>query len=171
MINRGFFMVYMKRRLLISFIAVVLLILLMRWQGSALVTPVSPKGIIDVEFARTEGRWQQLLLFLDLQALRINLYLDLLFIVSYVWFLLTACQYIQSKTAWRRATAVFKTVALTAGVLDVLENFMILLVLENRIAPDVLQTVFYIAAAKFALAGVTILYLLFSWPFALRRKY
>lgn len=160
----------MKRKLLVSFVLVIVMIAVMQKQGAALVTPVSPKGIIDLEFARTEERLSQLLLFMDGQALRINLYLDFLFIFAYTWFLYTACLYIRSKTVWVKASGIFSAVAMSAGFFDVAENFILLLILQQRFDPALLQAVYYIAAIKFVFAGAVVIYLLFSWPFTLRRR-
>lgn len=160
----------MKRNLLISFLLVFVMIFIMQWQGTSLVTPVSPKGIIDLEFAKTPERFLQLQLFMDQTKLRINLYLDFLFMASYVWFLVAACRYIKHKTGWTRASGIFSSLAISGGLFDVAENFLLILLLEGRFDPSILEVVYYCAAIKFVLAGSVLLYLLFSWPFSLRRK-
>ncbi len=146
------------------------MIFIMRWQGASLITPVSTKGIIDLEFAKTPERFLQLQLFMDQSKLRINLYLDFLFMGAYVWFLITACRYIQYKTNWTRASIIFSSLALSAGLFDFAENFLLLLLLEGRFDASILEVVYYCAAIKFILAGSVLVYLLFSWPFSLRRK-
>jgi len=47
----------MKRNLLISFLFLVVMIIVTRWQGTGLITPQSPRGIIDLEFAKTPERF------------------------------------------------------------------------------------------------------------------
>ena len=160
----------MKRNLLISFLAVLALIFVMRWQGSALITPLSPKGMIDLEFARTAERYQQLRLFLDMRVAEINLYIDFVFIAAYTWFLINACNFIASRTRWRKWSAIFNSFAITAALFDVCENFLLLLVFYERFSTRALEIVFYCAIIKFALAAFVILYLLISWPFVLKAR-
>lgn len=147
----------MKRNLLISFLLMVIMILILRWQGNHLITPQSPKGIIDLEFAKTPERFHELEIFWNKETVLQNIYLDFLFIIAYTWFLATACKAVQNK----RST-VFSGLALSAGAFDVLENFLMILVLNGRFSPSVLQIVFYCAAIKFILAAIVILFLVFS---------
>jgi hypothetical protein len=60
---------------------------IMRFQGAGLTTPVSPRAIIDLEFADTPQRVSDLLAHWDLAIVKLNIWLDFLFIVSYVYFL------------------------------------------------------------------------------------
>ena len=169
--QRFFYFQYMKRNLLVSFIVLILMILVMRYMGTPLITPVSPKGIIDVEFARTPERFRQLQLFLDPKQVATNIYLDFLFIAAYTWFLVTACTYIRNRTRWVKWSNVFIGLAIAAAILDACENFLMLLVFQGKFFPAVLQIIFYCALIKFVLAGIVVLFLLGSWPFVLRRKY
>lgn len=155
----------MKRNLLISFLFFIVMIFVMRWQGSALVTPQSPRGIIDLEFAKTPERFLQLRLFWNMETVFQNIYLDFLFIVAYTWFLVTACKAVNNN--WSNT---FSGLALSAAAFDVLENFLMILVLNGRFSPSVLQIVFYCAAIKFILAGIVVLYLLISLPSIFKRK-
>ena len=155
----------MKRNLVISFLFLVVMIAVMRWQGSALVTPQSPKGIIDLEFAGTAERFFQLQLFWNIETVLQNIYLDFLLIVAYAWFFITACKAVNNK--WSNT---FSGIALSAAAFDLLENFLMILVLNGRFKPSVLQIVFYCAALKFILAGMVVLYLLISLPSVFRRK-
>lgn len=145
------------------------MIVLMRWHGADLITPVSPKGIIDVEFAKTKERLHQLLLFLNVDIIRQNLYLDFLFLLAYGWFFVTACTYVRNKTGWVKTCGLFISLSISAALFDVAENFLLLLVLGGRFDPILLYVVYYTAAIKFIMAGAVVLFLLFSWPFALRK--
>jgi hypothetical protein len=147
----------MKKNLVLSFLFLVVMIMVMRWQGSALVTPISPKGILDFEFAKTPERFQQLQLFWNHETVLQNIYLDFLFIASYAWFLVTACKAIKNMRS-----DTFSALAISAAVFDVLENFLMILVWNGRFNPSVLKMVYYIAAIKFVLAGIVIGYLIFS---------
>lgn len=155
----------MKRNLLISFLFLVGMIIITRWQGSSLISPQSPRGIIDLEFAKTPERFLELRLFWNIETVLQNIYLDFLFIIAYTWFLVTACKAVNNR--W---SAIFSGLALSAAAFDVLENFLMILVLNGRFSPSVLQIVFYCAAVKFILAGMVVLYLLISLPSIFKRK-
>ncbi len=145
---------------LLALVFVVAMILVMQTQGKALVTPVSPRGIIDVEFARTGGRWQQLLLFLNYDALMRNLQLDFLFIFSYVFFFVSVLKYFGDRNGWTTWPPRFITMGIAAGFFDLLENFLLIMVINGRFDTGVLPVVFVIALVKFLLAGLVVLYLL-----------
>jgi hypothetical protein len=141
----------MKKNLLISFLFLVVMIVVMRWQGSNLITPQSPKGIFDLEFAKTTERFHQLQLFWNHETVLQNIYLDFLFIIAYTWFLVTACKAIRNNRS-----PLFSSLAISAAAFDVLENFLMILVWNERFNPSVLQLVFYVAAIKFLLIVVVI---------------
>ena len=148
----------MKARLLLAFSLTVIMIIIMRWQGNALITPVSPNGIIDVEFAKSSERLRELQLFLNSNALKTNLYLDFIFIAAYTWFLFAAC-YFFAENRGRRSGAIFTTVALAAGMFDVLENLLLLMILNGRFSSSLILFVYYIALIKFVLVALVLLYL------------
>jgi hypothetical protein len=147
----------MKRNLLISFLSVVIVILVMRWQGSGLITPQSANGILDLEFAKTAERFHQLQLFWNHETVLQNIYLDFLFIISYTWFLITACKAVNNTKS-----NLFSGLAISAGAFDVLENFLMILVWNGRFEASLLQIVYYAAAIKFFLAGIIVGYLILS---------
>lgn len=131
--------------------------IVMRWQGSDLITPQSPKGIINLEFAKTPNRLHQLQLFWNSETVLQNIYLDFLFIAVYTWFLVEACKAVKNTRS-----NLFSALAISAGAFDVLENFLMILVWNQRFDPSVLQIVYYVAAIKFLLAGIVIGYLILS---------
>ena len=133
------------------------MIIIMRWQGSNLVTPQSPKGILDLEFAKTTERFYQLQLFWNHEVVLQNIYLDFLFILAYTWFLFTAC-----KAANNARSTIFSALAISAAAFDFLENFLMILVWNVRFDPSVLQIVFYVAAIKVLLIVIVIGFLILS---------
>jgi len=156
--------------LIISFLALLAMIVLMRYQGQALVTSVSPHGILDLEFSKDAGRLLQLRLFLDNRSVVNNIYLDFLLIGSYAWFFLNACEWTIRKLDWKKWGQAGKAIALSAAFFDLCENFLMLLVWEGRFSASVMNLVFYIAWIKFILAGLVLLYLLAALFFLPRRK-
>jgi len=155
----------MKKQLLISLLFVIIMIVIMRWQGSGLITPQSSNSIIDLEFAKTAERLYRLKLFWNYQTVLQNIYLDFLFIVAYTWFLVAACKAVNNAKS-----EIFSALAISAGAFDVLENFLMILVWNERFEPSVLEIVYYIAAIKFLLAGAVIAYLILSLFGLFKRK-
>jgi hypothetical protein len=160
----------MKRRLLISFLALVAMVILMRMQGAALVTPASPRGIIDLEFADRAERLMQLRLFWDHDVVVTNIFLDFLLIAAYAWFFFTACSSVNKQNPLSKWSRYFAGLSMAAAFFDVCENFLMLLVWNQRFSPVVLKIVFYCAAIKFILIALVILYLIVSFLFGLIRK-
>jgi len=163
----------MKRNrlyILVSLAVLLVMVAILQWQGKELVSPVSPNGILDVEFARTGEQLQKLLLFLGRKPVEQNLFLDFPFIAAYGCFLYFSCIYIREKTGWNNISQLFASAVLVAAFCDIAENFILLLVLWNRFNETGLAIVYYLAIIKFLLAGSVVLFLLFSWPFALRRR-
>lgn len=165
--RRFFYFHCMKRKmhLLISFLFLVAMFLVMRWHGQKLLTPQSRRGIIDLELAKTSERFYHLQLFWSPDLVLENIYLDFLFIFAYGWFLFTACKLVNNK--W---SAAFSEIALSACAFDILENFLMILVVDHRFSPSILEIVFYGAAIKFIMIGIIIVYLLLSFPFAFKKK-
>ena len=155
---QGFFYFQsMRKNLLVSFTFFVIMMLVLRWQGTSLITPQSPKGIIDLEFAKTPNRLQQLQLFWNPEAVLQNLYLDFLFIVAYTWFFVTACNAVKNSRS-----KIFSALTISAAAFDVLENFLLILVLNGKFNGSVLQIVFYAALIKFLLIVIVIGFLIVS---------
>jgi len=160
----------MKRPLFFSFLALAIMFMVMRQDGLSLLTPVSPRGILDLEFCKTPERLLQLRLFLDNSAVVRNIYLDFLFIGAYTWFLVTASIFTINRLQWKKWGHWAKGLALSAAFFDAGENFLMLLVWDGRFSPSLMHLVFYIALIKFVLAGLVVLYLLGSLPFLLKRR-
>jgi hypothetical protein len=95
--------------------------------------------------------------FWDTEVVLRNIYFDFLFILAYTWFLATAC--IAVKNKWSHF---FQGLAFSAGAFDVLENFLMIMVLNGRFNLSTLQIIYYCAAVKFILATLVLIYLLLS---------
>lgn len=147
----------MKRNFWIPLVFTIAMIVVMQWQGSALRTPQSSRGVVDLEFAKTPERFRQLQLFWNTGVVLQNIYLDFLFIIAYTWFLVAASKAVNNK--W---TNLFSGLAISAAACDVLENFLMVMVLNGRFNLSVLHIIYYCAAIKFILAGVVLVYLLLS---------
>lgn len=163
----------MRKQILVAAIASVLMILALRWQGASLVTPESPRGMIDFEFANTFQQVNQLLELWDDSIVKLNIWLDFIFIASYILFLSLASGYCAFKWGsgllWWMGN-LFVRLAFIAGLLDIAENLLMLQTLAGNMSAISLQLTFYLAAIKFILAGLILLYLLISLPVVIRRK-
>ena len=160
----------MKKNWLLPLAFLVVMIIIMRYQGLALVTPVSPLGILDLEFARTDKRLQELRMFWNTDHLFTNIYLDFLFIISYVWFLVSVSLRIQKRPGWERAGKWAASFALAAGFFDVLENFLMIMIYQERFDSILLQMVFFLAVLKFALILLVLFFILAVIPFIYFKK-
>jgi len=154
----------MKRNLLFSFLLLLLAVALLWWQNRNLITPQSPRGIIDFELARTAGHFRQLQFFWSHETVLQTLYLYFLFVIGYTWFLVTACKLLANK-----ASNLFSAISISAGAFNLLENFLMILVWSQRFDPSVLQMVFYAALIKFLLIIIVIGFIVLSL-FGLFRK-
>ena len=163
----------MKKKLSVSAIAVLFMIILMRVQGSSLKTVTSPRAIVDLEFADTPQRFQDLMLHWDISVVKMNIWLDFLFIVTYVLFLSIAAELTANK--WGEGFAQktgfwLARIAYVAGVLDIAENLLMLQSVAGNYTNTSLQLTAYCAAGKFILAGLVLLYLLISLPVSIRKS-
>ena len=161
----------MKKNWLLPLVFLTVMVFVMRFQGQSLVTPASKLGILDLEFARTPERLQQLRLFWNTQDLFTNIYLDFLFIISYVWFLASVSLRIRKRSGWERAGKWAITMAFAAGFFDVLENFLMIMVYQGRFDTILLQMVFFLAVLKFALIFLVLFFILASLPFIFFKKH
>ena len=163
----------MKRNLSISALFTFIMILVMRWEGATLKTPTTPRAILDLEFTDNAHRLNEVLSVWSLGVVKGNIWLDFLFIVSYVIFLSLAAEF--TATKWPeglgRQTGLFMArAAYIAGVLDISENLLMLQSIAGNYTHLSLQLTYYCAAVKFILAGLIVLYLLLSLPIILRQK-
>lgn len=164
----------MKRNLTIAAIGTFLMILVMQWQGAALKTTGAELGIIQLEFANTPAKLHALLAIWDIGTVKMNTWLDFVFIVSYVLFLSIASAYTAlkwpEKSFLRKTGLLLVRVAFVAGVFDIAENLLMLQSITGNYTNASLQLTYYCAAIKFSLIGLILLYLVTGLPNSLRKK-
>ena len=165
---------FMKKNLSVSAICTFIMLLVMRWQGAALIATTSKKGIVDLEFASTKERLHEVLLHWDLSVVKMNIWLDFLFIVCYVLFLSIASEACAEKWPVKTMPAqigiIFARLAYAAGVFDIAENLLMLQSVGGNYTDASLQLTFYCASIKFLIIGLIIIYLIASLPFIIRKK-
>ncbi|NCI50762.1 hypothetical protein GWC95_12560 [Sediminibacterium roseum] len=163
----------MKKDITVATFGFVIMLVIMRFNGMALVTPISPRAIIDLEFADTPQRVAALLSHWDLTSVKMNIWLDFVFIASYVYFLFVMAERFSLK--WRedhfmRQVGLFLSRAsIVAGMFDVVENLLMLQTIAGNYTTLSLQLTFYCAAFKFILIGAVFLYFIVSVPAGIKR--
>jgi hypothetical protein len=152
----------MYRRLFAWFLLLITMIVIMQWQGRTLVTFLSTHGILDLEFAHTLQRLKQLKTVWTNGNVYTNLLLDFVFIFVYIRFFLECCGFIAARTGWERACRTIGYLAITAGILDVLENLSLLVAWSQETA-GLVEAAYYFAILKFILLFIVIIFIIVSF--------
>lgn len=150
---------------IITTIATLLIILLLRWQGASLVQPATSSGILALEFADTPKKLEPIFDSWNESVAKINICLDFLFIAAYTNFFLLALA--KAGRQWRelvisKLSNTLSWLALLAAILDMIENLLMLQTLSNNYSHYSLQFTWYCAAIKFLIVFLIIIYLLAS---------
>lgn len=138
------------------------MIVVMQWQGKTLVTFLSTHGILDLEFAHTLRRLKELKTAWTDTNVFTNLLLDFVFIFVYTRFFLECCRFVALRTGWNGLARMMGYLALTAGILDVLENIS-LLVAWSKETEGLVLSAYYFAAMKFILVFIVVLFVIISF--------
>lgn len=149
------------------------MIFLLRWQGNDLIQSVTPSGILALEFANTPEQLNYVLSFWNKETVRINIWIDFLFIIAYTWFFVLAIA--QTASIWEQrvmvqfgATGI--RLAFLAAMLDITENILMLQSINGHYTTSSLQLTWYCAAIKFAIVIVLLLYILLTIAFSLFKR-
>ena len=171
----------MKEKKLLVFLCAgtILLLLIMRWHSGELAkSPLTKAGIVSLELAKTKSNadaiikeWRSNAQNLQQHAIR-NTYIDFIFILFYSLFLYAACYTISLYQTKRLAaiSRIISLLALTAGFLDVIENYLLLQMLQHPFGETIPLATFYIAAVKFLFVGIAVLWLLILLLFYFIKK-
>jgi hypothetical protein len=163
----------MRQKLIVAAFACVLMMATLRWQGASLKTTTSLRGIVDLEMATQPRQVQALLDVWDLSVVKMNIWIDFLFIVSYVAFLALASEAVSGKWKNQGLKVIGLTLArvsVVVGVLDIGENLLMLQTIAGNFTVVSLQMTHYFATIKFTLAAIVLIYLLISIPVSLRNS-
>lgn len=143
-------------------------LLLLRWQGSALITTSAPYGIVSLELssnavgvAAIAAEWRPALL----GVFRWNMLLDFFVIPFYGMFLYSFCGYFSVHYVpmlLQRAGVLMAFGSLLAMMFDVFENIAMIISMHIGVTGvgAVLTSIF--AVLKFSLIALALLYILFS---------
>ena len=140
----------------------------MALQGAPLkVEGITPHGIIDIELAGTVPRaieiynnWKPDLIPIAIR----HIFIDFLFLISYGTFLFAACLSLSKRFGkMARKVGVWMSILMIlTSVFDALENILMLSTLSAHFKKEIVASTFIFASTKFILAGLGILYIIFS---------
>jgi hypothetical protein len=163
----------MRHKLIVAAFACVLMMAALQWQGASLKRNISPRGIVELELATQPRQIAILMEVWDKSVVKMNIWIDFLFIVTYVAFLALASEAVSAK--WKNQS--FKIIGLTlarisvvVGVLDIGENLLMLQTIAGNFTLVSLQMTHYFATIKFTLAAIVLIYLLISIPVVVRNS-
>jgi len=160
--------------LLLSLIGVIAIFLWMRDQGAPLKTYYTPRGILDLEFAfdgveaaSVKSSWHRVI-----PVAQANIYIDFLFIIAYTSFLTLGCRWMSAKHSgkWGQWGARLSRIVPVAGIFDVAENALMLLMLDGTPNNYTAMVTTIFAIFKFVFAAVALLYILISLPLLLVKR-
>lgn len=144
----------------------------MQLTGSALKTPSTPNGIVNLELASSRMKVEKVIQAwapISGEVNRIgkaktNTYLDFIFILFYSPFLFLCCKKVAEpfkKNLIYKAGDVIAKGALLAGVLDLIENAGMLQSLHGNITEPVALLTAAVSIAKWTLILITLIFILF----------
>jgi hypothetical protein len=155
----------LKTVLIISAVTTPLLAVILILHGEPLKNAdLTPRGILDLEFARTVTRaaevynaWKPDLV---MHAIK-NTFLDFLFLISYGIFLSSSCFLLSRRFTgfWKRTGKILAILMIVAASFDVFENITMFRTLGGNFNKEVVAATFIFASIKFILAAVGLLYI------------
>lgn len=165
--QRFFYFQGMNKKLIIIAITCFCLIVLLRIQGGGLITPKTPGGILDLEFANSPAKLNETLAVWDSLVVKQNIWIDFLFIPTYV--LLLSLVSIIFSNKWTniffgKVGAILARGAFVAGFLDIAENLLMLQSIAGNYTPSSLWLTYYCASIKFSIVICILLYQVISLP-------
>lgn len=157
--------------LLLASLFSLIMIVVLRWQGKELMTPLTPSGILALEFANTPEKLVSVVSVWNQETVQNNILIDFLFIMAYTWFFILGVAKCISQWSHRFMQQLGATgirMAFLAGILDITENILMLQSINGHYSLSSLQLTMYCAAIKF---GIVILLLLFIIATAVSRLF
>jgi hypothetical protein len=149
----------------IAILASVCIWIIFRWQGSVLVTDITPNGIIALEFCDNLLRLEAILAKWNIAAAVKIVYLDFFIILSFTSMFYFGSLQIHKysyRSFLRQFTKGAVIFSFVPGIFDVLENVGMLITLNGSRNVFILQSTSWVATFKFATAAIIVLYLLVS---------
>lgn len=146
---------------------------IMQFQGRSLKTASNPIGIIDLELADTVAKLNGLMANWDVHIVRLNIWIDFLFIAAYTFFFIQSLRLliVKHRIDWlQKAGKQLFAFAYIAASLDVVENILMLYSISGQYSASSVFSTAVVASCKFALIAVILLYLIGSLLLTFNRK-
>ena len=153
----------LKTKWSISFFLTLSVLLILQFQGAALKTEISPQGIVDLEFAGTITRLEQLISRWDFSTVQLNILLDFLFIPSFTFFFIISIKILINSLDFKLIEKIGKTLikfAFVAALFDVLEDILMLFSIYGMNLKTSLPLTPYVAGIKFLIIAVILSFLI-----------
>jgi hypothetical protein len=138
---------------------------IMQFQGRSLKTALNPIGIVDLELADTVSELNGLLANWDTNVVRLNIWIDFLFIIAYTFFFIQSIRLILAKHHFNWVQQLGKkliALAYLAAILDVFENMLMLASVMGHYTAGSLLATASIATLKFSIIAIILIYLIGS---------
>ncbi len=158
------------------------MIIVMGKTGKPLKTPLTTAGIVNLEFAYNTVKVDSVFKAWDygstsskIDIAKANTYWDFLFIFFYAGLLFLWSRHLsdiyRDGTGFNKAGKLFAKLALTAGLLDVIENICMLQSLNGNINNGFALTATICASLKFLFLFITVMYIFVSLPLSAYAKF
>ncbi len=138
---------------------------IMQFQGRSLKTALNPIGIVDLELADTVSELNALLANWDTDVVRLNIWIDFLFIIAYTFFFIQSIRLILAKHHFNWLQQLGKkliALAYLAAILDVIENLLMFASIMGHYTAGSLFATASIASLKFSIIAIILIYLIGS---------
>lgn len=153
------------------------MMVIMAVQGSSLKTAATPLGIVSLEFAGTVEAAQEVYNAWTPKLLGVaknHTLIDFCFLISYGCFLFSCSRILARKfQSFARPTGIWiSSFSILASIFDAIENILMLRTLSGAIYKEIVASTFMIAACKFLLVAIVLLYIIIALvALILRRKH
>lgn len=151
------------------FLGSLAMIYVMATTGRPLKTPVTPQGILNLEFAynnqqvtKIVNNWASINSVDTIKAAKLNTWLDFVFLFFYAGFLFLAAREVSGKFggSFGKAGHFISKAALLAGLLDIFENTGMLISLAGSGTDMIALCTMICSVIKWILALLSLLYVL-----------
>lgn len=156
----------MNKKILIAAIATIIMVFVMRWLSTDLVSDYSPNGIVSFELAKKYSDASAIMKAVGVKPFQLNIGIDFIFIVTYCLFLFFCCKAIMDKiksNAFKKLALLFLEFSVLVGVLDMIENIAMLITLGGYGTNTSVTISYYAAILKFSLAAIVVIYIVVAF--------
>ncbi len=165
----------MSKKIIISAIATIVMIVVMQWQGKELQSKYSPAGIMSLELAEKFQDATDIVDQIGKTPLRVNITLDFVFIIAYGCLFFFCCWALMNNyrsKGMKTMGFIFLELSVLTAVLDIVENITMLITIAGHGSEVAVLITKWVAYVKFGLAALTLVYIVTAFVLVqlLKRK-